>query len=127
MKIGRIFHILVFVTAVLVFSMSFVTFAQQNSELFKTVIAAEQDAKTDVNQFNWWLYGSCLIGVIASQAPQPSPERLIGKSPEYVEVYTQAYKEKAQNLRLSAAVPGCLTTVFSGCILSLIPLILDEY
>ena len=121
MNIGRIFHILVFVMAVLVFSMAIAAFAQQNSELSEAVIAAEQDAKAEVNQVNWWFLGCCLYGVSRTyyEVSQPSPERLVGKSPEYVEVYTQVYKAKVKNLRLSAAVPGCLTTIISSIILSL--------
>ncbi len=120
MNIGRIFHILVFVMAVLVFSMSIAAFAQQNSELFEAVNAAEQDAEAEVNQINWFLYGSCLLGAInATAEPQVSAVRLVGKSPEYVEVYTQVYKAKVKNLRLSAAVPGCLTTVLAPIMISL--------
>ncbi len=114
MNIGRIFHILVFVMAVLVFSMSIAAFAQQNSELFEAVSAAEQDAKADVNQINWWLSGCCLYGISqAGRESHPPPGRLVGKSPEYVNVYTLTYKAKVENLRLSAAVPGFLTIVLS--------------
>ena len=114
MKIGSVYHILVFFVVILVFSISFVTFAQQNSELFEAVVAAEQDAKAEVNQLGWWCSGCMLVGVIqASKVSQPSPERFVGKSPEYVEVYTQAYKAKVKNLQQSAAVPGCLTTALS--------------
>lgn len=126
MKIGSVYHILVFFVVILVFSISFVTFAQQNSELSEAVVAAERDAKTDVDQSDWWIRGCCLFG--ASQAgnvAEPSPERLVGKSPEYVEVYTQVYKAKAKNLQRSAATPGCLTTVFSAGILFVIFASLD--
>lgn len=106
--------------------MSSVPFAQQNSERVEAIIAAEQDAKATVNQGRWWFYGSCLIGVLAAdKTPQPLPERFVGRSPEYVEVYTQAYEEKVQNLQRSAATPGCLTTVFSAGILVLILSSLD--
>ena len=125
MKIGNIFHTLVFVMVVLVFSMSVAALAQQNSELLEAVIAAEQDAKADVDQSSWWFRGCILIGVGAYEAPQPPAARLVGKSPEYVEAYTQAYKQKVENLRLSAAVPGCLTTVFSAGILIILLSALD--
>ena len=53
-------------------------------------------------------FGSILPGVLAARNYQPSPPaaRLIGKSPEYVETYTEVYKAKVKNLQLSAAVPG---------------------
>ena len=126
MKIGSTFHILVLFIALLGFSMSSVLFAQQNTERVEAIIAAEQDAKASVNQGNWWVYGSCLIGVIAAdKTPQPPAARLVGKSPEYVEAYTQAYEKKVQNLQRSAATPGCLTTVFSAGILAMILSSLD--
>ena len=121
MKIGSTFHIVFFFIAVLGFSMSSVPFAQQNSERVEAIIAAEQDAKATVNQDQWWAYGCFLIGVIAAdKTPQPPAARLVGKSPEYVEAYTQAYEEKVRNLQRSAATPGCLTTVFSAGILVII-------
>ncbi|MYA70459.1 hypothetical protein F4009_24805 [Candidatus Poribacteria bacterium] len=126
MKIGSTFHILVLFIALLGFSMSSVLFAQQNTERVEAIIAAEQDATASVNQGNWWVYGSCLIGVIAAdKTPQPPAARLVGKSPEYVEAYTQAYEKKVQNLQRSAATPGRLTTVFSAGILAMILSSLD--
>ena len=125
-KINSIFQILVFVMAVLVFSMSIAAAAQHNSELVEAVIAAEQDAKAEVDQDKWWWRGCLLVGVAAADSrSQPPPERLVGKSPEYVEVYTQAYQAKVRNLRKSAAVPGCLTTVFSTGILIILLSALD--
>lgn len=58
--------------------------------------------------------GSILPGVLVARNYQPSPPaaRLAGKSPEYVETYTQVYKAKVKNLQLSAAVPGGIV----GCI-----------
>lgn len=41
----------------------------------------------------------------------PPPERLLGKSPEYVESYTNAYKAKTRQLRTSWAIAGTAT----GC------------
>ena len=126
MKIGSTFHILVFLIVVLVFSVFFLTYAQQNPELLKAVIAAEQDAKAEVNQLNWFFSGCALVGVATSyKVSQPSPERFVGKSPGYVAIYTQVYEEKVRNLQRSAATPGGLTTVFSAGILVIILSSLD--
>ena len=46
-----------------------------------------------------------LIG-ISSYKGHPPPERLIGKSPEYVEFYTNAYRAKARSLRTQSAAAG---------------------
>ena len=104
---------------VLVFNLSCVTYAQQNQELYKAVSDADQDAQGAVNQNQWFTSGCTIIGFfMANTDPKLSPIKLVGKSPEYVEVYTQTYKAKVKNLRLSAATPGCLTTVFSITVLS---------
>ena len=46
---------------------------------------------------------------------EPLPERLLGKSPEYIEAYTQAYKAKNRNIKRSSFFGG--TLLASGCIL----------
>ena len=49
------------------------------------------------------------IGIYYNYQGSPPPERLLGKSPEYVEAYTNAYKVKARSLRTSMAVAGAAT------------------
>ena len=46
-----------------------------------------------------------LIGIYNHQS-HPLPERLIGKSPEYVAFYTDVYKAKTRSLRTTSAVKG---------------------
>ena len=83
MKIRSTFHVFVFLTAVLTFSMPFVSFSQQNSVQVEAETAAsqdaftmsleakanaEQDAENDFSQLKWLGYGMCLgsgITVIA--------------------------------------------------------------
>lgn len=100
--------------AVLTFSMPFVTFAQQNSLQAEAIAAAERDAQNDINKGLWFL-GGCfggVIGVIIAYGIEPSPPatRLLGKSPEYVDFYTQAYVEKANKLQTNSALGGCCVT-----------------
>lgn len=45
------------------------------------------------------------IGPILSQ-PIPPPERLLGKSPEYVDFYTNAYETETRRLRIKSASRG---------------------
>ena len=97
--------------AILTFSMPFVTFAQQNLQM-EAIVAAERDAQNDVNKGLWFL-GGCLggiVGVIVAYAVEPAPPatRLLGKSPEYVAFYTQAYAEKAKSLQANSALGGCV-------------------
>ena len=55
--------------------------------------------------------------LIDNYDPGPPSERLIGKSPEYIDHYTKTYKSKAKSIRKRSATVGCL---FGGCLLSFI-------
>ena len=57
--------------------------------------------------------GNCLlgsVGVIGAIAYNPlvPSEHLLGKSPEYIMLYTETYKKKIQSLRARSALLGCL-------------------
>lgn len=143
MKISSTFHVLVFFMIVLVISMPFISFAQENSPEAQAKMAAERDAETDTNKLLWagvgcavpfcgllggiaGLYVSgfpfnegpaytvcvgtaagCLVPIspILSQ-PIPPPERLLGKSPEYVDFYTNTYETETRRLRIKSASRG---------------------
>ena len=47
-----------------------------------------------------------LIGIYNYFPANPPPERLLGKSPEYVEFYTDAYRKKTRLIRTQQAVAG---------------------
>lgn len=51
---------------------------------------------------------------IHSHQPDPPPSRLIGKSAEYVEVYTSTYKSKRSEIQVKWAAAGYLA---GGCLL----------
>ena len=134
MKISSTFDISVLLIAVLMFSMPFVSLAQQNSGQADAIAAeadAEADANKDVNKPLWFGAGCLLSGLSFAPLPgwyslllppvgltgtyfyQPDPpvSRFIGKSPEYVAVYTQTYKSKRGNIQALWASTGCI----SGC------------
>ena len=46
------------------------------------------------------------LGVTHNSPSSPSPKRLLGKSPEYVEFYTDAYRTKTRSLRTKLAAAG---------------------
>jgi hypothetical protein len=51
------------------------------------------------------------ILMIYAYEQNPPPQRLIGKSPEYVNFYTDAYRTKARSIRTKSAAAdagGCL-------------------
>lgn len=62
--------------------------------------------------------GILLFGILAvpisvhlyPHSPRPPPERLLGKTPEYVAAYTQAYRSKAISLRKRWVTAGSITS-----------------
>ena len=72
------------------------------------------------------IIGSLVGGVVAGLIPahwiytyesHPPSERLLGKSPEYVAFYTDAYMSKARSIRRKWAAAGAAT----GCLLLYLP------
>ena len=51
-------------------------------------------------------FGEALI-----RAPKPPAQRLLGKSPEWVNAYTKAYQASMKKRNMDAALIGCLTGV----------------
>lgn len=105
--------------AVLTFSASFSSLAQQNDHI-EARIAAERDAEADTDRFLWAggtfalsAVGGCLLGSVGLVAaslhsPATPSHRLIGKSPEYIMFYTETYKEKVEDLQVTSSFLGCL-------------------
>ena len=96
-----------------------------NSVEAQATSAAERDASAHLNKLLWFTTGFSLpvIGVFLSQRNQRSipGARLLGKSPEYVAFYTNAYQIKMKKLRFNWSLVGCLSvttvaglTVFLG-------------
>ena len=57
------------------------------------------------------LLGACAVPIAAFIYPRnviPPPERLLGKSPEYIEVYTQAYTSRTVLLRRVFVTAGSI-------------------
>ena len=113
MKINSAFHALVFLMAGLVFGMPFVTLAQQDSVEDEAVAAAEADAEADTDK-NFWFFVGCignLLGLAYANYDVPSApaSRLLGKSPEYVAFYSDAYMMKAKKIQTDYAIRGCIT------------------
>ncbi len=108
-----------FVMAMMLFTMPFFTLAQQNSDAMQAITDGRKDAQ-DSDRLMWGL-GSflsaiacgCIGGlavVAGSQFIDPSPpaQRFLGKSHEYVFLYTDTYKKEIKSIRLQASVGGCL-------------------
>ena len=132
MKKGLLFCVLVVLMSGLSFSLPLQAIAQQNTAFADAKTAAEYDAEDDVNTSVWIAAGGILgvagnlpLGAIAIGGaylyqPVPPAERLLGKSAEYVTIYTDAYKAKSRNLRLIAAAKGALGGSAVFCMLGMV-------
>lgn len=98
--------------AFLIFSAPFVAIATQHSVLLEAKAAAEADAEAKTSKTAWFALG-CLGGIVAIAAgyvysPSPPAGALLGKSPEYVTAYTEAYEKKAKGIQGRTAMYGCV-------------------
>lgn len=78
----------------------------------QAVADAEKDAAVHLNR-NLWFSTGCflpLIGPIFSQYYQPfmPTARVLGKSPQYVAFYYDAYKVRTKKMQFNWALVGCL-------------------
>ncbi|HVV50653.1 MAG TPA: hypothetical protein VHO06_13390 [Polyangia bacterium] len=81
----------------------------------RAVAQATQDAQADESG-GLWFFAGCLLGIIGVivayvAEPVPPPARLMGKSPEYVAIYTQTYKDQGRSAQLRSALWGMGTTL----------------
>ncbi len=132
MKRGLLFHILVVLMSGLIVNFPLQAIAQQSTTFTDARTAAEYDAEDDVNTAVWLAAGGILgvagnlpLGAIAIGGayvyqPVPPADRLLGKSAEYVTIYTDTYKAKTRNLRLSAAAKGALGGAAVFCLLGVV-------
>ena len=78
----------------------------------QAIADAEKDAVAHLNRTLWFSTGCFLpgIGPIFSQRYQPfmPTARVLGKSPQYVAFYYDAYKVKTKKLQFTWALTGCL-------------------
>ena len=78
----------------------------------KAVADARKDAEADINQTRWFFFGCCCgltgdMAALRAEAEIPT-QRLIGKSPEYVVLYSEEYRRKIKSLRTNYVVRGCV-------------------
>ena len=78
-------------------------------------IQAAIDAQNDVNGALWYGAG-CLFGILGLGAsyviePNPNAFKFVGKTSDYVSVYTGCYRIEAKKIQQTKARNGCLTYV----------------
>lgn len=133
MKTHKMFSTISILIIMVSSNINFTAFAQPNPELLQAERDAILDAERDVNKPLWFgtgcllsglvfvplpgLYTSCLLtisGVAGTYLYQPAPptNRFIGKSSEYISVYTSIYKSKRGKIQTNMASAGCI----GGCL-----------
>ncbi len=126
--------------AVMIFSLPMVALAQESGsgegqdQLSVLALAradAERDAQADTRKAGWFacgFVGGCLAPLFAYvyDGTSPPPSRLLGKSPEYIVLYTDAYRSKTRNVRLRYAAMGCVVASVTSCVTNLVIASLDE-
>ncbi len=118
------FQVLVFYLIILMLCMPFVSNAQQSINLSAIKASVVSDIEEHFEGISWYMQ-ACLHNIIrvnmadTNTIPVPA-QSFIGKSPEYVGVYTTIYKqEKTKNQRDAATIVGILIGVGAciGCVM----------
>ena len=116
-------NLLCVIMVVFLLSTLFLTLAQQTNDAAQAII----DAKNDIYEPYGWLASSFLVSlafgclggsvvILSSQMIKPSPptHRFLGKSSEYVSLYTKTYQSKMKSKRILYTFGGC----FGGSIVA---------
>ena len=84
----------------------------QQDEFMAGRITGEQAARANTNGTMWLAVGCIggLLGLVVAYVYEPNPPAtlLLGKSPEYVAAYTDAYKTTAKSVQSGKALTGCI-------------------
>ena len=109
MKTNTVFHFIFLSVFVLIMPQMGV--AQQTSEVEQAAADARRDAELNVSPLAWGSAGivcSFFAPIYAYLAlPEVPVGALLGKSPVYVEAYTQVYQQDARRRRIQSSVIGC--------------------
>jgi len=107
----KLFAFVAVVMSLMVFAMPILA---QQDEFTAGRIAGAQAGRASTNG-TLWLAAGCLftwIGLLVAYVYQPVPPatQLLGKSPEYVASYTDAYKASAKRVQVNRAWIGCIAS-----------------
>jgi len=85
--------------------------AIEKNKMNSAIMDANKDAKDDIDK-SLWLGAGCFFHILGVGAacliePIPRASRLVGKSSEYVAVYTDEYKRVGKGIQVQRAEIGC--------------------
>ena len=83
---------------------------QQHSIPADVHLTAEQDAESDARKIRWVFIGvfGNILGILIASIYEPTPpvSRFLGRSPEYVAMYTEIYKAKSRSVQVRQSLTG---------------------
>ena len=86
-----------------------------SSQVEDARIEAEAQATKDTSKFLWFAVGCVggLVGIAVATLIEAKPPQaiLLGKSPDYVASYTDAYTRKCKSIRTTYGLYGCGASV----------------
>ena len=93
-------------------------------------LAGSQEARANTNGTLWLAIGCIggLVGVVVAYVvePQPSATMLLGKSPEYVAAYTDAYRVTGKSVQTGKAWTGCIIGALISIGLAVLEAVAEE-
>ena len=96
--------------------------SENKSDVEEAEQHAEIDAENDVNTLKWLSCGCIIlaigVGIAYFVVPTPPQERLIGKSSDYVWMYTRTYAKKTRAKQVKYSLIGCgITGTIAGIVM----------
>lgn len=95
----------------------------------RAVMEATQDAQADENAALWFFAGCLLgvIGVVIAYVAEPTPPaaRLMGKSPQYLAIYTNTYRSEGRSAQVRSSLWG-IGTILALTVVLIIVILKSE-
>ena len=88
--------------------------AVETNGIDSAIADAREDARANINTM-LWVGAGCLFHLLGVGAayiidPIPGASRLIGKSSQYIAVYTDEYKRVGKGIQTKQAIRGCIVS-----------------
>ncbi|MCK5599779.1 hypothetical protein KAI78_09165 [bacterium] len=115
-------------TAIMIFLLTFLSVAPLSDSVISPedganpLFLSEYDATVYANRTLWFsagvLFNIFAVGISYLFVPVPSPESLVGRSEDFVGIYTENYRKILQSINTKWAIFGCvgntavLSTIF---------------